>query len=186
MERELTYTHHVRTNTHISTQHKFNIKLRKYKQRQTNEQRDNILLCFGSENSEACLLVFADVAGWSLQCLCLCFIAGTRQSGQMQRSLRNSLLTHLKASRSGAEGSRGLQDRTEAHFYFYNVILPSFCFSFSVCLLSLSLSHFVFWGLSHFCGHSWISYEQHARNYNTALYVQQNKQNVCICWHCFG
>lgn len=51
----------------------------------------------------------------------------------MLGSLRSSLQTHPRASRSGGE------DRTETHFCFYNVVLLSFCFLFFLSHFFLSL-----------------------------------------------
>ena len=119
--------------------------MRKSKQRKKNEQRDSTLLCFGKGFSlslsllicghcEACRLVFADGAGLCSRCLRLCFIAGRGQGGQMLGSPRSSLQTHPRAPGSGGE------DRTETHFCFYNVVLLSFCFSFSLPLLPFLFS----------------------------------------------
>lgn len=79
---------------------------------------------------QACLLVFADVAGLCSKCCCLYFIASRGQGGQMLRSLGNSLQTHSRPLRSGAEGSKRLggQDRDTLLFLELCLVLL-FCFS---------------------------------------------------------
>lgn len=127
------------------TQNKFNIKMRKCKQRQTNEQHDNTLLCYGNSFSlcwsgrcAACLLVFPEVAG-------LCHSASVCVLLQVEdRVVRCwghwETVYKLTPRPRGQEqrAARGWEDRTETHFCFYNLVLAvllfSFPFSLSCCL----------------------------------------------------
>lgn len=74
--------------------------------------------------------------GFSLWGLCLCFIAGIGQGGQMLRSLRNSLRTHTSPRVQEQRAARGRWERTETHFHLNNVTLLFFAFNIAVPLIS--------------------------------------------------